>query len=158
MAQASRGNVLEKEVPAVSLSEQWRIDYSTFMAHQVLAATTTVSHEQHMTTDKFVTGENAEKFIDDILPQLSSDYRWLKNVDNQQIARLLNEVLQYRDDYSREYGKLPSDGQIYRNHRLALERDTENDQELYDKVVLLAALMNGNITKGSLSSLDPYVH
>lgn len=105
-----------------------------------------------------ITIENADRLIEKIIPQLSAQYHWLERVDRQQLADLFNEIADFRDTYAKEHDKPPSDGRIYRQYRLALEQaEDEAHDELYEKVVLLEALMDGNIVKGSLPSLDTYI-
>lgn len=144
----------DKHNPPVSLVEQGVMDRDIFLARQAMVNSLAVSHEQQTPVTGYVTSQNAEKLIADIVPQLSSQYRWLQDANIYQITCLLNEVIQYRSIFRDTYDKLPSDSRIYRNYRLALEQDDSNDQELYDKVILLEALMNGDVTKGSLPLFD----
>ncbi|MDB5167836.1 MAG: hypothetical protein JWO55_94 [Candidatus Saccharibacteria bacterium] len=76
-------------------------------------------------------------------------YKWLTDTDPQIIARLINEIDEFRSTYATEHAKLPKDSRIYREYRLKLEQNTD-DQYLKDAVHILGALMEDDFTHGKL--------
>lgn len=99
---------------------------------------------------------SAERFIGTIATELDSQYSWVSQVDIESIRHLSLTVDSFQNEYYTRHQKLPNAQQIYRHVRMKVETDTPT---LHDEqsILLLEALMNGEIRTGAIPQLPKFL-
>ncbi|MGH7217952.1 MAG: hypothetical protein ACREGE_00700 [Candidatus Microsaccharimonas sp.] len=99
---------------------------------------------------------NAARFITTITDELDSQYSWVSQVAPEDIRHLSLTIDLFKEDYYTRNQKLPSPQHTYRHVRMKVETDTPTPQD-EQSVLLLEALMNGDIRSGTIPKLPKFL-
>jgi hypothetical protein len=99
---------------------------------------------------------NAKRCIESIVTNLDPHYNWVAQTDPQAIRYLSATVDSIKNDYYSQHQKPASAQHIYRHVRLKVETDTPEQQD-EQALLLLEALMNGDVRTGTLPRLPTFI-
>lgn len=138
---------------AVTLSQEPRLSHERLAASMQQAQLGRWLLEQCAKTPAYeVSCEQAVALQQNLASELSAEYQWLLDVDARELAAIMSEVSLFRHDFTAQQGSAPSGGRVYRHFRLNLEQATDEkmNEMAYQRVVVIEALLQGDITRGDL--------
>ncbi len=100
--------------------------------------------------------EAARRFIVSTSLTLSTQYSWVSQVEAESVRQLSLTIDAFRDEYYTRHQKAPSAQRIYRHVRMKVETDAPSPQD-EQSVLLLEALMNGDVRSGVIPQLPKFL-
>lgn len=142
----------QQVINAATLSQESHLSHERLATNMQQAQLGRWLLEQCAKTPQYeVSLEQAAALQQSLASELSTEYQWLLDVDVCELAAIMSEVSLFRHDFTSQQGSAPSGGRIYRHFRLNLEQATDEANEVaYQRVVVIEALLQGDITRGEL--------
>ncbi len=96
--------------------------------------------------------KTAQTFIQSAVATLDSQYHWVADLSPSLVRESFIDITTFREAYHTQHQAAPSDWHTFRHFRLEVETDTPSDRDMHT-VLLLEALMNGDVRNGTLPQI-----
>ena len=94
----------------------------------------------------------AKQFIQEVTPALNPQYGWIADIEPCVLRDTFEDIATAREKIAQENGKSPLDWHVYRHFRATVETEETRERDMRT-VLLLEALMNGDVRNGTLPAL-----
>lgn len=94
----------------------------------------------------------AGQFAQEIVSTLNPHYSWVADIEPSVLRDIFQDITSAREELAQQSGDNASDWHIYRHFRVAVEIEEPRERDMRT-VLLLEALMNGDVRNGTLPTL-----